>query len=165
MVKRAQLKMNYLKVFLLALALHTFLAFAEHHLDGTECTHGQEEFEPELLEVDDQEYIPEGDGRMLGSSSYPKIRLYQYYGLMKGGSKSFRSYAQYDLIPPVMDYFESALRIKHPLKAPLKVGPRVRTMCGHKTPKILQTTGVNTDYFIFFTVESLGSSFVATSRF
>jgi len=128
--------------------------------DHSKCGHDEMEHKPEFLDVDEE--IPTPEGRIL--ASYPRMRLYPYFGTLTGGSSSFRSYAKYDLIPPVISYFENALRVKYPLRSALKVSKNVRYVCDTRTPSILQTTGVAADHFVFFTTGSYGS-YVATSTY
>jgi hypothetical protein len=93
------------------------------------------------------------------------MRFYTHFDTLKSGSATFKSYIKYDLIPPVIDYLESALRIKYPLKTKLKVASSVRRVCGDPTPSILLTSGVSADYFFYFTSGYDKGNFVATASF
>jgi leishmanolysin len=136
-----------------------FASFTGAYEQEIGCNHDSEEFNPDFMQVDD---LPtEEDGRLL--ASYPKMRLYAHFDTLKSGSKSFRSYVQYDLVPPVIAYFESALRIKYPLKTKMTVTSS--TLCGATTPSILKSSGVSADHFFFFTAAAESGNFIATSTY
>jgi leishmanolysin len=158
--------MSTSKIFFLTIALLLCFAIAEsehEHEHGVGCGHGVEEFNPDFLDIEEDTEMAT-DERLLASSGYPRMRIYSHFDLLKSGSSSFKSYIKYDLVPAVVDYLESALRIKYPSKGKLKVASNVRYVCGDPTPRIL-TTGVDADYFYYFTSGYDSGSFVATSTF
>jgi proprotein convertase subtilisin/kexin type 5 len=140
-----------------------FLAFAHEGTGNSKCIHDELKHEPEFLDVEEEPLLT--DGRVLASTSYPKMRLYSYFPLLTYGTTTFRNYVRYDLVPPVMAYFSGALRVKQPLKSNLKISLYTKTLCGVTTPRILQTTGVAADHFFFFTAESADDSWAAGSTY
>jgi len=159
------------KIFFLTIALLLCFVIAEsdyehdqEHEHGPGCGHGVEEFNPGFLDVDEDTEMGT-DERLLASGSYPKIRFYTHFDTLKSGSSAFRSYIRYDLVPAVIDYLESAIRVKYPAKKALKVASNVKYVCGDPTPRVLLTNGVNADYFYYFTAGYDSGSYVATSTF
>lgn len=161
--------MTCLPKLLLLIALISVLAFAHDH--EHKCTHGEKESQHEFLEVEeDMSAVGNGadndeEGRVL-AESYPQMRIYPYYGTLSSSPSAYRSYIQNELVPPVVAYFEGALRVKYPVSGNLKVSTSVKAVCGVRTPSVLHNGGVASDFFIFFdsTVDSAGS-WVATSSF
>jgi len=146
------------KVLLLLCALAVCSVVAhEDHDDHVNCRHDHIEHNPEFLDVDEDFPEPDEEGRRLASAS--NIRIYPYYSLL-GGSSSYNSYWQYKLVPPVVSFFEGALRVKYPVSGKLKV--TTSTVCGKSTPSVLRN-GVPADYFIFFTTTSDSGSWIAES--
>jgi len=147
------------KTILLTLFVGALVASVYAH-DPWECKHGHEELsEPELLDID-EDWNPDGNdhtGRTL--ASYNNLRTYGYYGLLNSASSSMRSYVQDKLIPPLMDYFASALKVKYPVSGAFKVS--TSSVCGFSTPSVLRS-GVNADYVYFVSIDSSGS-YVASS--
>jgi hypothetical protein len=140
-------------LFLLGLLAITTLAF-EH-----KCTHDHQEMdEPELIDIE-EDFNPEGNdhsGRTL--ASYSNFRIWGYYGLVTGSS-SIKSYVQNDLIPPILDYFSGALRVKYPVVGTLKVS--TSSVCSRTTPSALRS-GVNADWAFLVETDS-SSSYVAST--
>ena len=146
---------------LLALALITTHAHDSHDEDGHNCQHDSQEFNPEILEVeDDFDYSEEG--RML--ASYPNMRIATNFDKLTYGTTAFKNYVKKDLIPPVVAYFQKALRVKAPLKTALKLSTSVRSLCGFSVPSVLYK-GVSTDHFLFFSAQSSSSSWAASSAY
>jgi len=150
------------KTTLLLLLAGVFLAsvYAHDAEEAWKCKHGHEELpEPETLDVE-EDFNPEGNdhsGRTL--ASYSNLRTYGYYGLMGTATSSFKSYVQNKLIPPILDYFAAALKVKYPVVGNMKVG--TSSVCGVTTPTILRN-GVPADYVYFVTTDS-SSDYVASS--
>jgi len=63
------------------------------------------------------------------------------------------------LIPPIMDYFSSALKIKYPTTGSLKVG--TSTVCSRSTPSVLKS-GVNADWVLLVETDN-SSDYVAST--
>jgi len=117
------------------------------------CTHDEQDHqEPEIIDVE-EDFNPDGNdhtGRTL--ASYSNFKAYGYYGFLSGSS-SMVNYVKNQLIPPIMDYFSGALKIKYPTTGAMKIG--TSTICGHSTPSVLKS-GVNADWI--FVVEIVSSS-------
>ena len=146
------------KLCLLILALFGAKTQALSH-DHWECTHGKFEQEPPTLLDVEEEWNPEGNdhsGRTL--ASYGQLRTYGYYGRLSGSS-SFKSYVQNDLIPPILDYFSAALKVKYPVSGKMKTS--ASSICGGSTPSVLKT-GVDAD-FVYFVEIGSSSNYVASS--
>jgi len=141
-----------LLISLLALS-HTF----EH-----KCTHDLHDHqEPEIIDIE-EDFNPDSNdndhnsnGRTL--ASYSNFRAYPYYGFLSSSSSSLKNYVQNSLIPPIMDYFSAALKIKYPTTGNLKVS--TSTICSKSTPSILKS-GVDADW-IFLVETQSSSEFVA----
>jgi len=128
---------------LTAFLLIGLLAFS--HAFEHKCTHDEMDHqEPELVDID-EDFNPEGNdhsGRTL--ASYSNFRAYGYYGLLSSSSSSVRNYVQNQLIPPIMDYFSAALKIKYPTTGKLQITSG--SVCGKALPSVLKS-GVNADWF------------------
>jgi len=158
------LRMSTSKIFFLIIALLLVGSFAEdHHEHGPECHHDKQEHSPEFLDVD-EDLEAGGDERLLASSA-PKIRIYTHFDTLKSGSAQFKSYIKYDLVPAVVSYLESAIRIRYPARSALKVASNVKRVCGDPTPSVLLRNGVAADYFYYFTSAYESGNFVAVSTF
>jgi len=131
------------------------------------CTHDQQEkTEPEFLDVDeDFSSIQEGGRVLAAESSYPKMRIYPHYDLLSSAPSSYASYLENDLVPPVIAYFESALRVKYPVVGKLKLAASVKSICLNQIPSILYNPGVDADFFIFFITRSENSFNIALSQY
>jgi len=122
------------------------------------CTHDLQDMpEPDIVDVD-EDFNPEGNdhtGRTL--ASYSNLRTYGYYGLLS--SSSVNNYIKNDLIPPIMDYFSGALKVKYPVVGKLKFS--TSTVCNRNTPSIFKN-GVDADW-IFMVETDSSSSYVAST--
>jgi len=140
-------------IILLGLLAITTFSF-EH-----KCTHDEQDFqEPDLIDIE-EDFNPDGNdhsGRTL--ASYSSLRTYGYYGLLSGSS-AIKSYVQNKLVPPILDYFSGALKVKYPVTGSLKVS--TSTVCSRTTPSVLKS-GVNAD-FIFMVELDSSSSYVAST--
>jgi len=123
------------------------------------CTHDSQDFqEPDLIDVE-EDFNPNGNdhsGRTL--ASYSNFRTYGYYGLLSGTS-SVNSYVKNQLIPPILDYFAGALKVKYPVSGSLKVS--TSSICSRTTPSVLKS-GVNAD-FVFMVETDSSSDYVAST--
>jgi len=104
--------------------------------------HQEQSFEPEIIEVDEK-HFPEGERHL---ESYPNLRIAVDYEHLTVGTDEFKAYVQTQLIPPIVSYLTSALKIKSPVTSPIK--STAKTLCGFSTPKVL-ATGVDADIFVF----------------
>jgi len=125
-----------------------------------ECGHGhQERPEPEMMDIE-EDYNPSGNdnsGRTL--TSYNNLRTYGYYGLLSTATSTMRSYVENELIPPILDYFGAALKVKYPVSGLFKISSS--TICSVSTPSVLKS-GVSADYVYMVTTDD-DSSYVASS--
>jgi len=152
--------MHYKKLSLLILALFAPNTYAALTKDNWECTHGKFEREPPVLLDVEEDWNPEGNdhsGRTL--TTYNNLRTYGYYGGMTGASSSFKSYVENDLIPPILDYYSAALKVKYPVSGKMKTS--ASSICGVTTPSVLKE-GIEADYVYFLSVDS-SSDYVASS--
>ena len=122
------------------------------------------DFIPKFLEITEDRSSLQGK-RALLLTDYPAIRISSNYDYLGTAPISFKDYIQYKLAPPVISWFQGALRVKYPVIGKLKVGSNVTTLCGQDTPSILLTTGVEADYFIFFNSKLEDSDTVASSSY
>jgi hypothetical protein len=151
--------MSYNKFLTIVLAIFLLASFAKAQEEESGCNHDNQEFDPDFVQVDD---LPtEEERRLLASSGYPKMRLYTHYDTLTG-SASLKSYIQNDLVPPVIAYFENALRIKYPIKT--KLTSALKKVCGTTSPSVLKS-GVVADHFFFFVAAADAGSFIATSTY
>jgi len=130
---------------------------AFNHAFEHKCTHDHHDHqEPDIIDIE-EDFNPDADndhnqnGRTL--ASYSNFRPYAYYGLLSSSSSSVKNYVQNQLIPPIMDYFAGALKIKYPTTGSLKVA--TSTICGKTTPSVFKN-GANADWF--FMVETNSAS-------
>jgi len=133
---------------------------AYNHGFEHKCTHDEQDHqEPDLIDVE-EDFNPEGNdhtGRTL--ASYSNLRTYGYYGLLSSSSSSMRNYVENDLIPPILDYVSSALKVKYPVSGSLKFS--TSTICSRTTPSVLKS-GVNADW-VFLVETDSSSSYVAST--
>jgi len=139
--------------FLLLLAVLLCCISQSYTSEHSTCNHGQIEQNPGFLDI--EEDIPSSDpegGRTLQSTgNYPNMRIYPYYGFLTSAPSSYVNYLRNDLIPPIIDYFQGALKVKYPVVGNLKMGSSVTRICEMSPPSILKTTGVPADLFLYFT--------------
>jgi hypothetical protein len=152
--------MRSYKLLLLIFALISIKAYSQDgYLEEEEykCRHDELEHNHELLDIEEDMTPLEGRGL----ASYPQIRLYPYYGGLSDSPSSYRSYVERDLAPPVISYFEAALKVKYPTSGRLKISSS--TICGVSIPSSLRYTGVEADQVIVFDAVSDSGSWVAES--
>jgi len=152
-----KLTLLLLTVAFLATTTYTQELEAPEQNEEFKCTHGEQEYvEPELLDVE-EDWNAEGnnhEGRTL--ASYGQFRAKAYYGFLR----SSVSYFQNDLIPPILDYFNAALKIKYPVSGLLKVTSG--SQCGKSTPSSLRS-GMNADYVLMIETEAGSGTWVAST--
>jgi len=111
------------------------------------CTHDDIEHpEPEFADIE-EDYNPEGndhEGRTL--ASYSNLRTYGYYGLLNSAPSSYKSYMQRELIPPILDFYRAALKVKYPSTSAIRTSSS--RICGITTPSVLKSGVANTDYVL-----------------
>lgn len=91
------------------------------------------------------------------------MRFYaNYENLEDTASSSYANYIKKELVPALLSYFESALRVKYPVSGNLKIGSSVKNLCGLSVPSALRN-GVSADYAIIYTSRSESSNILATS--
>lgn len=149
-----------MKAFLKALLfLFTFTCIS-YAFEEYECDHDNIEQDLRFLEVE-EDMNPAEDDRILAAS---KFRIYPYYAFLKStASAAYAAYFQNKLIPPAIDYFEAALKVKFPLTSNLKVGNSAK-ICERATPQILKT-GVATDFFLYFDSYADSSTQIAATKY
>ena len=104
--------------------------------------------------------IREDDSLMTNSKDYPNLRIRIDYSSVE--NSLLLEYVQNELMPPVRDYFQAALKIKRPLIDPITVPKTQDQICGCATPQILHTSGIEADLvlIVFFTAVK-NTTFVA----
>jgi len=118
--------------------------------------------EPQLIEVD-EDLTNFGEGRTLATATYSNLRIYPIYSRLDDATVEFQNYMKNDLVPPILDYFQGALKVKAPIATKLSFKSSVTTLCGLPTPPELYT-GVAADIAYFFTINPMeDSSTVASS--
>jgi len=121
-----------------------------------------EDFEPELADVDEDLSALSGD-RVLAETTYPSLRIHPIYTGLSVATKEFQEYFQNDLVPPVVAFFQAALKVKYPIASKLSFKSSVTSMCGQSVPSELYS-GVAADMAYFFSIKNLeDSSTVASS--
>jgi hypothetical protein len=139
-------------LLIISLILALVCALNDDHF-AHKCTHDETERpKPEELEVDENFPPPKDeDGRVLQGTTYKNIRMYPYYGQLGSASATFQSYMKTYLIPPIIDYFQAALKIKYPIATTLKVSTSITSMCGYSVSSTHPLrVGVVADYFHYF---------------
>jgi hypothetical protein len=151
------------KASLLLFAL-LFISSRSHFHDDSTCGHDNEDHNPGFLNIEEDTSAFNEGGRVLASS--PHIRIYPYFNFIKESApSSYAAYVENELVPPIIDYFEAALRVVSPVVGNLKLGSSVSTICEHSTPSILKGTGVPADMFVYFDSEAHSGSQIARSKY
>jgi leishmanolysin len=121
----------------------------------------------DLMDVD-EDFSPNSQtesevegGRVLASNNYPNIRIHVNYDNIRGMSSSLRNYIQTEMVPPVVAWFNGALRVKYPVKGLLQ---RTSSVCGVSAPSDLRK-GVSADYYLLTDYESEDTNTVASARY
>jgi len=150
------------KALLLSLTLLLLISQTLTHGDDYECKHDDIEQNPELLDIEEDTNDFE-EGRVLASA--PNIRIYVHYDKLKSSaSASYASYIQNDLMPPIVSYYEAALRVKYPVSGNLKVGSSVSKICEISTPSVLKN-GVAADFFFYLDSKADSGTEIANSKY
>jgi len=123
------------------------------------CSHDEMEHEYKFLDVhtDDEK-------RMLASPTPAPIRFYADYSVLKTNNTVYQNYIQKKLMPAVLDYWKSTLKVKIPVTKNITIPnlPTWKNICGLQVPAQYFTTGVSADTVIFVTaVNDSSVGFVA----
>jgi len=155
--------MPSLKAFLLLstalLIIFAQAAYAHSHDDDYECNHHEQEDVEPMDVQEDFSTLTEG-GRLLANTTYPNFRIKTNFDNIQSASSSFRNYVQYDLVPPIIDWFQGALRIKYPTTSLLT--RTTTTVCSVTTPSDLRK-GVAADFYYILRYKTVDSTNVMTS--
>jgi len=131
------------------------VAFTFEH----KCNHDSlDHQEPDLIDVE-EDFNPEGNdhtGRTL--ASYSSFRTYGYYGLVNTGTATGR-YIATNLMPPILEYFTGALKVKYPVVGSMKIS--TSSICSRNTPSVMKN-GVNADFVLMVEMDS-SSDYVAST--
>lgn len=151
--------MPSLKVFLLLFAI--IFAYTYAHDDEIKCSH-DDRSDKEIEDQDvDEDYSPLAEGeRFLAGTSYPNFRIKTNFDKLASSNSKFRNYIINELVPPVIDWFQGALRVKYPISGLLQ--RTSGTTCNIATPSDLKK-GVKADFYYIFKYKSVSSDVVMTS--
>jgi hypothetical protein len=128
----------------LHLTILTVLLLFTHIHSYEKCIHDtKDQPEPEIMDPETDNL--DSQGRILAGTDLPGLRVKAYFGAMTADS-AFNPYVQNQLIPPIVDYFGAALKVKFNLGALFKMG--VGSVCGIETPAELQAGVVADIYWI-----------------
>jgi len=128
------------------------------------CKHDDLEFKPDIVHIE-HENLPlkfqDLQGRSLASATYPNLRIYPYYGSLIEGTPEFITYIKTQLVPPVINYLQLALKMKYPTQGKLTLDKT--SVCSVNTPDVL-TEGVDADFFVFLkATTTVDTSWVASA--
>jgi len=152
---------SYNKIYYLLLLSLLYITINAH--DGHSCTHDDIEQNPQFYDIEEDRSSHEG--RVL-QSDYPNFRIYPHFEyLQSSASSTYASYIMNELVPPVIDYFQSALRVKYPVIGNLVFDESVKTICERPTPSILQAGGVPADFFIYYDSNTADGTEIASSKY
>jgi hypothetical protein len=150
------------KTFLLSLTL-LLLVSQTFTYDDHECDHDSIEQNPELLDIEEDTSIFGDEGRVL--ASVPNMRLYFHYDeVKKSAPASYAAYIQNELMPPIRDYYNAALKVKSPVVGNLKLGSSVSKICEISTPSVLKN-GVAADFFIYLDTQAVSGTQIAATKY
>lgn len=98
------------------------------------------------------------------SSEYSNIRIYPYFGFLEEtASSEYAAYISNELVPPIVDYFQAALKVKYPVAGNLVVSSS--SICERSTPSILRSGGVPADFFIYYDSYTESGTQLATTKY
>ncbi len=100
-----------------------------------------------------EEYRFNDQNRIL-TSGPSQFRIQALYDPFDAAPNTYKIYIETQLLPAVIDYFQSALRLKYPLLDNLKLPTTITTICGFQTPPILHQQGIDTDFLILINSEA-----------
>jgi len=148
------------KVLLLLFSLLIASSWA-HYDDEDKCHHDLIDHDPDFLDVEeDTSSMEGGEDRILAEAT--TFRIYPYFDYLNtAASSSYASYVRNELVPPIISYFESALKVKYPVSGNLKITSS--KICERSTPSILKS-GVSADFFMYYDIDG-STSFVASAKY
>jgi len=152
----ASLKISFL--LFASLLLTSTLVYA--HDDEFHCNHDERSDKDDIdtMDVDEDFSSLTGEGRIL-SNSYNNIRIKVNFDNLKTGSSSLKNYIKNEMVPPVVAWFEGAIRVKYPVSGLLQ---RSSSVCGFSAPSDLRK-GVAADYYLIATSNSKSGTTVASA--
>lgn len=119
------------------------------------------EFNPTSIDMGEGNILVKHETVNRISDGYPNIRLYTDFELLTVGTDDMKKYIKRQLIPSIIDYFESCIKIKYPINNPIKTN--LSKLCGFMTP-ISLINGVDADVVFFFnSVDLPKSSWIAAA--
>jgi len=151
------------------LLLSSLAIFISAH-DIHSCDHDNIKQNPGMLHIqEDMSSIQNGRNLQQSDSSsastYPNIRIQTYTDfLAQTASSTFTNYIEKQILPPIVDYFQAALRVKYPVVGNLQLSNSINQICERSTPEILYQ-GVAADFFIYFDTLSNSGSQIANTMF
>jgi leishmanolysin len=146
------------KVLLLLLSLLVVSSWSQ--FTDEPCMHDELEHDPDFPEIEEDTSSMEGGAERILAEAAP-FRIYPYFDFLSSSS-SFTSYVKNQLVPPIIGYFESALKVKYPVVGNLKTTSS--RICERTTPSILKNPGVPADFFMYYDLDN-GMSSVATAKY
>jgi len=154
--------MASLKICFLLFGALLFISTTVYAHDDSDfhCNHDERS---DLDDIDDMDVDEDfssltGEGRML-AGSYKNIRIHANFDNLRSGSSALKSYIENEMIPPVVAWFEGALRVKYPVSGLLQ---RSSSVCGFSAPSDLRR-GVAADYYLIVSTNSQSGSTVAVA--
>jgi leishmanolysin len=149
------------KALCLLLVSSLLLITSWAHYEDDECHHDKIEHNPGFLDIEESSPSSRKGDRFLAEN--PNIRIYTHFDyLEQKASSSFTAYVENELVPPIVDYFQSALKVKYPVVGKLKT--TASSICERSTPSILRNEGVDADFFMYYDIDT-ATSFVASAGF
>jgi hypothetical protein len=142
--------------FLLIFALLSIKAYSFEDHDEIRCRHDEIEQNPEVLDIEEDTSIFQG--RNLASAA--NMRMHAYSDPVSSTPSSYRSYVDNDLMPPIVSFFQGALKVRSPATSLIKTSSS--SICGITTPSALKS-GVSADYVHLVDTTSDSGGWVAES--
>lgn len=158
-----------MSVLLKALVLTSTLVLITAHVHHAGCGHAYFNETVGFIDVEELPLPSQRDRNLQAASSnstnasaFPNIRITPDYSLLVNGSSDFITYVKDSLMPPVISYFQAALRVKQPLTSPLTLPKYLTSICNFPTPPVL-FSGVNTDFYLIVSSQSDVNNWVASA--
>jgi len=159
--------MHSLKAFLLLFAILLVIfahTYAQEEIDDEiKCTHDHQDDLDDVDLVDlEEDFSPDtNEDRLLASKTYPHFRIHANYDHLSSAPSSFRNYIKSELMPPVISWFQGALRVKYPVSGTIK--RTTSTICSSSTPSDLRR-GVSADFYFLLKYKTVNTDVVVSSR-
>jgi len=91
--------------------------------------------------------------------------MYVHYDeVEESAPASYASYVENELMAPIIDYYEAALRVKYPVSGNLKLGSSVGKICEISTPSVLKN-GVAADFFLYIDTVAQSGTEIANTKY